>query len=544
MRPVCGDTNKAVPYLTVILGDQSRRVAFKSSPGVSVRDILDGTDLRVRSGCRGTGLCGLCRVRIESGSVHPPTGNERLMVPPEQLNQSIRLACQVMPASDVSIRIVDAAPASPWRSLGPGAGGPVPADFQRTAGEAYGVAVDLGTTHISVALWDLRQGVRVAGRVGRNPQSAHGADVMTRLIAAGESAEQSRKLAQAAMDAIGEGLTDICSRHGINARRIVRVCIVGNTPMLAILTDSDPAAMLDPASWTQPMVCRVVDPDLWTTAWGLDPAARVEVVDPLAGFVGSDLLAGVLATRLTQCAGGLLLDFGTNSEVALWDGKTLWATSAAGGPAFEGSGIPGGMPAEPGAIDRVTPRPGGSTFDYHVIDDLLPRGICGSGLVDWIAGLLRAGGLSPKGKLVLPPGADGVVLGPECPAIRLDAQGIDLFQRAKAAIGVGVDALLTRAGMSVGDLQRVCVCGAFGQFLDVGNAQAIGLLPMTPPERVEFCGNTALGGCESLLLSLGASAELADLRCAATLVNLAEAPDFDVRFLECLYLRPLGASER
>lgn len=606
-----------MPYLTVITAEGPRRIPFQ--PGLSLRDILDTTDLRVRSGCRGNGLCGLCLVAIEAGTVNPPTANERLMLQRSQLEQNIRFACQVTPREDLRIRILNAAAASIWRSLPPGALRFAPTRIALAAGPAYAVAVDLGTTHISAALWDLQHGVRVAALVGPNPQARYGADVVTRLVAAGESADVARDLARSAFNAIGEALADMCSRHGVNSRQIVRVAVVGNTPMLAILTETTPQALLRPASWTRELPCRLKDPQAWMNAFALHPGASVEVISPLAGFVGSDLLTGVLATGLVDHPAALLVDFGTNSEIALWDGKTLWVTSAAGGPAFEGSGIPCGMAAEAGAIDRVTQAPGRPGLDCHVIGNGEPRGICGSGLVDWVACLLADGRLTARGKFASPgpavglagpsplvlseagwlaegktgegtpgsepgpndraaaktplpqgedvpkgqvrvtpvittnpgdrtatempiPPADGLVLHPQYPAIRLDARGVDLFQRAKAAIGVGIRSLLAAAHMPPSRLQRICVCGAFGQYLDVRNAQAIGLLPPIDPRRVELCGNTALSGCEFLLLSPKASADLDLIRGHATIMNLAQESDFDSRFLECLYLQPLEAS--
>lgn len=535
-----------MPHLTIaISGGGPRRIPFEA--GTSLRDILDAADLRVRSGCRGDGRCGLCLVQIQAGEVNPPTANERLMLGTQKIEGNIRLACQVMPRQNLAVKLINPAPKSNWRTLPPvrGVGNApaapvaVPATGQHrgASGPGYGIAVDLGTTHISVSLVDLAQGVRVTGRIGANPQWPYGSDVMTRLVAIRESPDNARTMAQLAMDAIRDATGDICSRHGVNSREIVHLAVVANTPMLAILTETDPQALLRPQTWTQQRPCPLGNPAAWVNALGLHPATVVQAVAPLAGFVGSDLLAGVLATRLTDRPGGLLIDFGTNSEIALWDGSKLWATSAAGGPAFEGSGIPCGMPAESGAICRVRPRPDSAEFDYRVIDDAPARGICGSGLVDLIACLLRAGHLTPMGKFAATKG-DAFVIRPDDPAIRLDAKAVDLFQRAKAAIGVGIKTLLTMSGMNAHQLQRVCVGGAFGQYLDVANAQAIGLVPPAGG-RVELCGNTALAGCERLLLAPGASAELASLRSRAVIVNLAQASDFDTAFMECLYLRPL-----
>lgn len=529
-----------MPQLTVTTGDRPRQIHFDS--GSSLRDILDTTSMRVRCGCRGNGLCGLCLVQIEAGEVNEPTANERLILSPPQLEQHIRLACQIIPQQDLSIRIINPAPPSNWRGLPAGPLPAAPESATRWTHPAYGVAVDLGTTHISLVLWDLPQGIRVTGRIGQNPQSRYGSDIVTRLIAASETPDNVSKMAGLALDAIHEAIQDICSRHGLDPGQIMDVAVVGNAAMLAILTQSSPEALLRPQSWTQEIQCQLRDPQTWVRQLGLHPQAAVEVVSPLAGFVGSDLLAGVLATNLMDRPGGLLIDFGTNSEMALWDGRTLWVTSAAGGPAFEGCGIPCGMPAEPGAIYRVSRNGDAASLTYDVIDGGPARGICGSGLVDLLACLLRMGRVTSMGKFAQE-SPDGFVLVQDERAVRLDSKGIDLFQRAKAAIGTGIRTLLANAQMQADDLARTCVCGAFGQYLDVPNAQALGLLPALPLERIELCGNTALRGCESLLLSEDAQPDLAAIRCHARIVNLAQAPAFDALFLECLYLRPLGGNQ-
>ena len=206
----------------------------------------------------------------------------------------------------------------------------------------------------------------------------------------------------------------------------------------------------------------------------------MEVIPPCAGFVGSDLLAGVLATRLTDQPGGLLIDFGTNSEMALWDGDTLWVTSAAGGPAFESSQVQCGMPAEPGAIYRVDRQPDSGELQFQVIGGGEAKGICGSGLVDLIACLRGSGDLTRTGRFAPQGLKDGFVVRQSSPTLRLSHVDVDMFQRAKAAIGVGIKTLLARARMDAAELSRVCVCGVFGQHMNAGNAQAIGLLPEVP----------------------------------------------------------------
>jgi uncharacterized 2Fe-2S/4Fe-4S cluster protein (DUF4445 family) len=227
--------------------------------------------------------------------------------------------------------------------------------------------------------------------------------------------------------------------------------------------------------------------------------------------------------------------------MALWDGQTLWVTSAAGGPAFESCGMQCGMPAEPGAIYRFGVAQGSGEPDFQVLGGGEAKGFCGSGLVDLIACLRESGELTSTGVFGSPRHKDGYAIPGTDPIVRLTKRDVDTFQRAKAAIGAGISTMLAKAQMSATELRRICVCGVFGQNLNVRNAQRIGLLPDSPPERVELCGNTALAGCERLLLSPERNPEMVSLRKRAAILNLSETSDFDTLFLENLYLQPLKA---
>ncbi|MGD9367416.1 MAG: ASKHA domain-containing protein [Desulfobacteraceae bacterium] len=552
-----------MPTLMVNMEERQRRIPFEA--GRSLRDILDATDLRVRSGCGGRGACGLCRVRIDAGQGGVPTANERVYLDTDELDRGIRLACQVIPTQDLQIAILAPAPKALWRSLPDDAGqrmgricAPPWKNLPLEVSTPCGVAVDLGTTHISLSLYELSSGKWLAGRHGLNPQMRYGSDVMARLVTASGSAEQARAMSRQVVEAIGEALFDIAAREGINIERIVRLIVVGNTAMLALLSGQNYELLLQPSHWMRPVDCLPDRPDLWAVPLGIHPRARIEVIAPLAGFVGSDLLAGLMRTHLTENGpGGLFIDFGTNSEMALWDGRVLRVTSAAGGPAFEGSGISCGAPADPGAIYRVNFRrvnfrrvnsrrdnsrrvsPRNEVLDFAVISDSQPRGLCGSGLVDLIAGLVRSGSLTNKGQFGPDVPQEGFVVARGEHTIVLTKSDVDMFQRAKAAIGTGVQVLLTQAEMEYKDLRRIYVGGLFGRFLDVVNAQQIGLLPVIPPERVDLCGNTALAGCSEALLSSIAVQRLKELRDRTRIINLSRWPDFDDLFLTNLYLQPM-----
>jgi len=529
-------------HLFVTTSEGEHRLPF--SPGLSIREILDATKLRVRSSCGGIGACGQCRVRIDQGEVTSPTTTEMNRLGPELIEQRFRLACQVRPIQGVRISMENPAPPSNWQAINdldtlPQAS--VSAGERRPARHGYGVAVDLGTTQIRVSLLDLATGKRLAGRSGLNPQALFGADVLTRLLAASESAQRALEIGRLAVDAIGEALCDITSREDIALHSINHLMVVGNTAMLCLLAAKNHGLLLLPDHWMQSIDCLPQATAEWCKAWGLAAATPVELVPPLAGFVGSDLLAGVLATGLTTGpVGAMLIDFGTNSEMALWDGEVVWVTSAAGGPAFEGCGISCGMPAAPGAIYRaVMNGDNPAEFLFSVLGGGQAQGVCGSGLVDIIASLLRMGKLKKNGRLCPSIADRGVGLFQGEVPLALKGQDIDALQRAKAAIGAGVQCLLEQAGMRLDDLQRLCVCGAFGRYLDITNAQDIGLLPAIPAAAIELCGNTALAGCERLLLSDDVKTVLQPLQHKCRSANLSLVSEFEDLFVENLYLQPM-----
>ena len=235
----------------------------------------------------------------------------------------------------------------------------------------------------------------------------------------------------------------------------------------------------------------------------------------------------------------LLIDFGTNSEIALWDGSTLWVTSAAGGPAFEGSGLSCGMPAVAGAIYQIEHNEYSQDFTLQVLAGADPKGLCGSGLVDLIACLLRTGVLDRKGKLTDEMAGEGFPLLKGSQVIVMTNRDVDIFQRAKAAIGAGIRLLLKSAGITTKKLERVYVSGAFGRFLNVRNAQDIGLLPRVQPHSIELCGNTALAGCEMLLVSTNQLLKLESIRKRAHVINMSNHSEFEELFLENLYVKPM-----
>ena len=527
-----------MPLLTVILAGERHRLEF--APGSSLREMLDATNYRVRSACLGLGACGLCRVRIVAGDGGALTDAEHAQLGAADLAAGLRLACQCRPADDLTVEIVSPAAASEWRTppaglLSMAALSRLP-DRSPPAGLRHplGAAIDLGTSHITVAVFDLVSGQLLAARWGRNPQGRFGADVVTRLVAA-ENPATAATLAELARNAIAEAFADVATREGLDPARIGRVVVVGNTAMIALLSARNHGLLLQPSHWLSPIDC--VPPDIdWASTLGLATGAEIELVPPLGGFVGSDLLAGLIASNfMAGPEPALFFDFGTNSEIALRVGDRLWATAAAGGPAFEVGSGRCGMPAEAGAIYRVTLDDDGQPV-CAVLGDDRAQGLCGSGLVDLVACLRRRGTITATGKFADGAAAYDIAAGDN--RLQLTLSDIDVLQRAKAAIGAGIEVLCGEAGIRPAALRRLVAAGLFGRYLDVANAEAIGLLPAVAAERVELAGNTALAGAAALLLSRRAAEDMATCMAACRLSNLAKAPAFDDAFLEHLYLQP------
>jgi uncharacterized 2Fe-2S/4Fe-4S cluster protein (DUF4445 family) len=519
--------------------DSVRQVAF--TPGVTLRDILNSSSLRVRSACAGIGACGLCRVRIDTGQVGSPTQAEFVHLGEDAIADGVRLACQIAPETSLDVTVLSPARPSPWRSpiFGPYRPNyPIPVEAVQTD-MRLGVAVDLGTTNVTVGICDLASGRRIAVRTGLNPQAGLCSDVIGRLHVAAGSSWQRRQMQTLAEQAIRDALRDLLRGEGLPSPAVTRVRVVGNTAMLTLLSGADPRPMLEPKQWCQLLPGgRFLHPDL-ARLLELDPGTDIALIPALGGFVGSDLILGVVHTRmLEQAPPTALIDFGTNSEIGLWDGEHLWVTAAAGGPAFEGVGIGCGMAAEAGAIHRLF-RSGDGVWQAESLEDSAVAGICGSGLIDLLAHLIAGNEVDERGRPRTHP-LEVNLMGRRFSVAKAD---IDMLQRAKAAIAAGLETLTRCAGISLQEIRGVHVAGAFGLHLDLLNAISIGLLPEIPIERFHLAGNTALSGAFDIMLSSMAEKALRVARDKTQLINLSMEPDFDDLFVDRLFLRPFSRQQ-
>jgi len=421
----------------------------------------------------------------------------------------------------------------------------LPGDVQDCCG---GLAFDIGTTTVVGMLVDLRTGREMAVTARTNPQVRYGDDVVSRIQHVRKKGGLA-SLREAIIGCLNEITEELCRRAGVDAEDIYEAVFVGNTTMNHLVLGLDPtylATMPYVPVLRSEVVCRATELGL-----RIHPRARVHAVPNIAGFVGADTVAVILATDLMNATRPTLaLDIGTNGEVVLAANGRIISCSTAAGPAFEGARIKFGMRAAEGAIDKVV-----IDHDVHinVLGGVPARGICGSSLIDAVAELLRHGIIEPTGRM-LPPGslprslpravARRVVENEGGPCFILADAGqtqiggpVYLTQRdvrevqlAKGAIAAGIHLLLKTAGIGKDDIACVLLAGAFGNFIRRSNALRIGLLPQVPSERIRFIGNAAGAGAKMALISRTCREEAEQISQKTEYLELGAAPEFQLEF--------------
>jgi len=429
--------------------------------------------------------------------------------------------------------------------------------YERIAGPGgiFGVAVDIGTTTVVAKLLDMADGRCLATEAALNPQTRFGDDVISRINYV-QSSEQLGEIHKVIVECINDLIDRVCRLAGIEASRICETCIVGNTTMNHIFLGY-PVEQLGRA----PYLAYSVDArDLPAGELGLhvNPAGNVHCVENIAGFVGADTTAAALAADLDAIQDRtLLVDIGTNGEIVLGTQERLYAASCAAGPALEGARIRHGSRAAEGAIEAVVVN---GDIDLDVIGNVPPRSICGSGLIDVVAVLADLGVVDATGRLLdrgrLAVGVPSAIASRLCecdgqPAFRLSpdggtgCSGVLLTQRdvremqlAKAAILAGIRILMNKLNLNTGDIDRVLLAGAFGNYIRPGSAVRIGLLPNVPLDRIQSIGNAAATGAQMLLISDECRQRAAELAKKIQYVEIAHEKGFSDIFADAMLLSP------
>jgi uncharacterized 2Fe-2S/4Fe-4S cluster protein (DUF4445 family) len=452
--------------------------------------------------CGGEGVCGGCRVRVLSGWL-PITPADRGHFSPHELSNGWRLACHARAAVPLAIEC------GQWHM-------DVLTDLSGLAGagkQGLGIAIDLGTTTIAAQMIDMSSGTVLAVETLLNPQAASGSDVMSRIRAVLDGAD----LATTIRAALGEVIARL---SGDRPSEVAEVLLVGNTVMHHLFCGLN----VEPLSHVP-----FASPHLGEQSfrprdlgWLLPASCVIHFAPCIGGFVGADILAGIVAVGMAQSEELIaLIDLGTNGEIAIGNRNGVVCTSTAAGPAFEAGAIRMGMRAVTGAVSHVSLAVG--RMHATVIGDAPPRGICGSGLVDAVAAGLRAQSILTSGRI-----ADGSKIFPVAGPVCLWQSDVRELQLAKGAIAAGFKLLLRHISADVNQLTSIYLAGAFGNYVQIDNALAIGLLA-APKEIIHAAGNTALRGAKMLLMRNNAP-HLPEIRH----ISLASDPGFQDEFAACM----------
>ncbi|MCD6519616.1 MAG: DUF4445 domain-containing protein [Anaerolineae bacterium] len=576
--------------------------------------------VEIESICGGLGVCGKCRV-IVSGGVSAPTSLEIRALTEEELAAGYRLACQAIVESDVEVVVPEESRISRVSILVEGIQNPIEVDpwarrhvlqvppatledqisdwenllraldvperpsislralqqlpLALREQEGYvglvlvddqiiyigpgvgpehllGVAFDIGTTTVVGYLVDLETGEQLAVSSMLNPQTRYGDDVVSRI---GHSAKEGGlgELQQAVIGALNKIIDEVTKEAAVSKEEIFALTVVGNTTMYHLFLGISPSALAQ-----SPYVPAVVQPySVRAAELGVEvyPDARIWVLPNIAGWVGADTVGVILATGLHKHDEiALAIDIGTNGEMALGSRERLITCSTAAGPAFEGAHLSCGMRAADGAIDEVYID---HDVRWHTIGEGAPRGICGSGLVDVVAEMLRVGIIDETGMMRTPEALEsdgykqlarrivqgerqrefvlvGLEEGSSNRPIKVTQRDVRELQLAKGAIRAGIEILMKELGIGPEDVKHVYLAGAFGNYIKPESALAIGLIPRFPHAEIIPVGNAAGSGAKMALLSQKAREEAFQIVERAEYLELSIRPDFQDEFVEAM----------
>jgi len=592
----------------------TRRVRVPA--GVSVFDAASWNGIAIDSTCGGHGTCKKCKVRMLEGAV-PPSPLDSRAFSPDEVRGGWRLACRALAGADATVEVPPLVTRPKAATVGVGrqvilrpavqkrylelaeptladqatdlervlaamddlelrVDLPVlrdlgrvlrAADYQVTAvvvddvliavepgdtsARRFGIAYDLGTTTVVATLLDLSTGTPVAVDSVLNAQQPFGADVISRISATMLNRDALGRLTGLAQQTLADLAATVCDRGGVDPGEVYEVAVAGNATMTHLALGIDPEPLgVAPFIMSTRLYPEVLAADLGI---GVHPRARAVVFPAFGAYVGGDITAGLLASGMDRDSRTrLFIDIGTNCEIVLGNDDWLLATAAPAGPAFEGAAIRCGMRAADGAIEVVTMTP--DALELKVIGDAEPAGLCGSGLVDAVTGLVRVGLLDSSGRLIAEDeaalrapglaarltrvGDERVFVlrwlgeaGDATHSVYLSQRDIRELQFAKAAIATGWQILLEEAGLAASDIQQVLLAGSFGSYLSPANAIRLGLVPKLAVLRVVSAGNVAGEGAKMALLSLRERAAGLALLEEVRYVELSDRADFNDRFV-------------
>ena len=532
-------------------------ISVRVVPGVTVLEAARRADIIIDTPCGGKGTCGRCRVVMATGAP-APSAEERELLSDDELARGVRLACGLEVADGMAVEVPASSRFAGQKILAEGVEATcelapcVSLDPGDPAGRLLGAAFDIGTTTVVGALLDLSVDKRLATAMRANPQIPLGDDVIARIGHASDDGGLGR-LRSLVVDCINEMIAEMCDHAGAAVQSVYEVTFAGNTTMNHILLGIDPTPLAHAPYEAVLLESRSVKAG--ELGIRIRPDGRAYTMPNIAGYVGGDTVGVILAAAMDRFDGvQLALDVGTNGEIVLGGRRRLVTCSTAAGPAFEGARIKHGMRAAAGAIERVAVD---GEVRVSVIGDQPPRGLCGTGVIDAIAELLDAGVIDSTGRMLtrdeLPATLPDAVRervaevdGQPCfvlvpagqsasgEALCLTQRDVRQVQLCKGAISAGTGIILQEYGVSIDELDRVMLAGAFGNYVRARSVIRIGLLPDVPVEKVEFIGNAAGTGARMVLAGRACRENAEQVARDTEYVELAGRPDFQMKFAEAM----------
>ena len=479
--------------LTILENGKKTDLSFASEENLLT--FLRAHGYFVDAPCGGNGTCGKCRVLLRVG----------------ETNQTVS-ACQTTLTQDCTVTLPQRTADLSWNdsagalSFAPGRTG-------------LGAAIDLGTTTIAVKLYSLTGGLYLGTETAWNVQKAFGADIISRIGCCIERADGLALLGDAVRGQVREMLQTLCRRSGRFYREISEIFLAGNTVMQHIFAGFSPVSIASAPFTPLSLFDGGAPYDFDGIPVYLSPC--------VAGYVGGDITAGLLSTKLREKNGrSLFLDVGTNGEMALGGQDGFVCCAVASGPAFEGAGIECGMSASFGAIHKVELTDGG--LSYEVLGGGEAEGICGSGLLDLVACLLDLGYLDEGGCLAEDEHGEAVFYLTD--KVYITQKDVRQLQLAKAAVSAGIQRLMRLERVTFADIDALYLAGGFGNRLNPASAVRIGMLPREI--KTVPCGNSALSGAETALLDPAARDTLREIQKNCRYLELSSDAAFNDLFIE------------
>ncbi len=479
--------------IKILSNGEIRKYNFQEP--VKLSELLDKQDLYLAKPCGGVGKCGKCKVSA-TGELSPLSDAEKKLLTAEEISSTVRLACETFALGDCTVefnsdRQINVISSEKMDTS-------IFSSDNNTAG--FCAAVDIGTTTVAAYLVKLPECKIIKSACALNPQTQFGADVISRITYS----------TSGGLSKLQEVIND-CVNSLVNSfgEKIDRTVITGNTVMLHLLCGLDPEKI-------------AVYPFTPQSLFG-EERNGAYLPRCISSYVGADITCAVLASKMTETDGSFLVDIGTNGEMAIFKDNTLICASTAAGPAFEGAGISMGCTAKEGAINTVKYE--NQTISYTTIGNAKPIGICGSGLIDAIASMKRAGVIDETGYLEEPfeIGDSGISISPA---------DIRQIQLAKSAVRAGIDALLYESGTSIDDIKDFCIAGGFGSYLDLESCAEIGLLPREALPKARVIGNGAGSGAIMIACNPSLEAISEDIAANAKTIELSESAVFMEKYID------------